>query len=1291
VQEGKGGLKNYPWEFEYRTSAQTPDGRAVDILRDFYVPALERSVDYRRVAGYFTSSSLAAAAQGFSVFTSSGGRMRLIAGADIAPEDVAAVLAGEEERLSRILEERLEDRSWPEEVRRGVELLGWMVARGVLEVRVAVRVHAGTGKGLPFDSMADGYVHEKWAIFEDAFGDALLASGSLNESRTALVLNAENISVDAGWWEGPSPKRVARAKRDFDLLWENKNPHLRIFTLPEAVRLKLVSLGVSAPPLRAKVGVPAQTARKEPSFREWLAFRTLQLAPRMPGGLWLGMESAPVEPWPHQRVVARRLVESYPAGFLLCDEVGLGKTIEAGLAFRSLLLSGAVSRILIAPPAGLGRQWLREMAEKFFLPFKLVASATPTIKHEALYPEFSNVRSASLFEPDLCIVSTGLLVRPERRSDIERTPPFDVVLMDEAHAARRSNSSAEDGCRTTPEYNTLYNTLRDLLLKKTRSLWLATATPVQLDWIEAYDLFRLFGRTGAFDASPSLVRGYYDLLGAFCDNVGPNEGEWSFLRGVLKRVQFEDPMYWRTLVEGMLSGRLKRCVEDWLSRNRTPRPNDFIYLRRLLFAMAPLSRVMLRHTRKLLAHYRERGELKANLARRVLLPPPEIAFSEREKEVYDDLQRYCAELKRLLGGNKKGNDRVSLGFYLSFLRQRFASSFFALAESLRRRLEKVEATLAQGAAGTAPGEYDSEEQDDDVESFSDQDALERFLKNRSADDLEWERGRLMEMIGRLRMLKETPSKILTLLRTLEKRREGDRLRQTVLFTRYMDTLTEILRHLRSREAALRIGVYSGKRCEYFDASSGRRKGTDREGVKRRFLRGEIDLLLCTDAAAEGLNLQTADLLINFDLPWNPMKVEQRIGRIDRIGQKHDEIHVLNMCVLGSVEEAIYERLLQRLHGAMNLMGSLDFSLLPVQPDEFERFASGELTEAELEREARDRLERQKRRIAGMEMSPDEQYDVYTRLSEKTKGEVRPATLERAWKTLLTSGYLRALGCSTIAGYGDSVLQLSGVPGIPDGTCLTADRELYDRGIEGAEGTLHFASWGDGVFDALLEHVVAARSDTGCVRTVSCALPHRTVCALAVRGAENGVLVAGLDDVREDIGESVASEPFSSEETAAFEEELGRQAKLAEESVLFARAEVVQRTERINGNAAWAENLLELQLSLSMLDSVRALDFDDDAPFRSVIDYLETCCEEKESIFVTSIPVEILRSTLEESLWNFPVPSSGSKASLQVPAMLCRALLNVCCREADALKKKKSATTLAMVKNRLSRRVAEASG
>ncbi|ATY85951.1 hypothetical protein CVV65_14305 [Kyrpidia spormannii] len=79
--------------------------------------------------------------------------------------------------------------------------------------------------------------------------------------------------------------------------------------------------------------------------------------------------------------------------------------------------------------------------------------------------------------------------------------------------------------------------------------------------------------------------------------------------------------------------------------------------------------------------------------------------------------------------------------------------------------------------------------------------------------------------------------------------------------------------------------------------------------------------LCTDASAEDLNLQTADMLINFDLGWNPIKIEQRIGRIDRIGQRHPEIFVVNLCYAGSEEEVVYGRLLQRLQQANLVVGS----------------------------------------------------------------------------------------------------------------------------------------------------------------------------------------------------------------------------------------------------------------------------------------------------------------------------------------------------------------------------------
>ena len=118
------GFRGWQWSYSYKSSSARPDGRATDILHDFYIPALRRAVRYDRVAGYFRSSSLAAASQGFSAFASADGRMRLIVGADLKQEDVDAILKGDEERLTENLDQQLgEKKSWPENVQNGVELL----------------------------------------------------------------------------------------------------------------------------------------------------------------------------------------------------------------------------------------------------------------------------------------------------------------------------------------------------------------------------------------------------------------------------------------------------------------------------------------------------------------------------------------------------------------------------------------------------------------------------------------------------------------------------------------------------------------------------------------------------------------------------------------------------------------------------------------------------------------------------------------------------------------------------------------------------------------------------------------------------------------------------------------------------------------------------------------------------------------------------------------------------------------------------------------------------------------
>jgi SNF2 family DNA or RNA helicase len=185
-----------------------------------------------------------------------------------------------------------------------------------------------------------------------------------------------------------------------------------------------------------------------------------------------------------------------------------------------------------------------------------------------------------------------------------------------------------------------------------------------------------------------------------------------------------------------------------------------------------------------------------------------------------------------------------------------------------------------------------------------------------------------------------------------RRSGGDRIRQTVLFSRFLDSITSIREYLSIRSPRMRVGIFSGQQAKYYDPAQHKDRSITHEEIKRLFLAGEIDLLLCTDAAAEGLNLQTADLLINFDLGWNPMKIEQRIGRIDRIGQKYSDIEVLNMCYLGSVEETVYGRLLNRLKDANLIVGTQQISMLPVEPQEFRDLQSGAIDEEELERRSK---------------------------------------------------------------------------------------------------------------------------------------------------------------------------------------------------------------------------------------------------------------------------------------------------------------------------------------------------
>ena len=284
---------------------------------------------------------------------------------------------------------------------------------------------------------------------------------------------------------------------------------------------------------------------------------------------------------------------------------------------------------------------------------------------------------------------------------------------------------------------------------------------------------------------------------------------------------------------------------------------------------------------------------------------------------------------------------------------------------------------------------------------------------------------------------------------------------------------DIQDRLKARFPSLLIGTYSGAGGNYYDPDKNMMIGVERDIIKHRFVQGHIDILLCTDAAAEGLNLQIADLLINYDLPWNPMKVEQRIGRIDRIGQKYNEIFVLNLCFADSAEQFVYERLLGRLAQANLVVGSQQFSILPVTSEEFRALAEGSLSENQVEQHAMERVARQKANKHLMEVPAEEMFNIYVRLSQTYREQPIPLTLPDIWDVLTQSEFLKQLGCAVSEC--NKYITLKGVDTIKDGVAITVDRALFDEGLPN-DNILYFATLGEPVFERLLTFILGQSND-----------------------------------------------------------------------------------------------------------------------------------------------------------------------------------------------------------------------
>jgi hypothetical protein len=166
----------------------------------------------------------------------------------------------------------------------------------------------------------------------------------------------------------------------------------------------------------------------------------------------------------------------------------------------------------------------------------------------------------------------------------------------------------------------------------------------------------------------------------------------------------------------------------------------------------------------------------------------------------------------------------------------------------------------------------------------------------------------------------------------------------------------------------------------------------------------------------------------------------------------------------------YGRLLHRLAEVGAMVGTQQLSLLPVTREEFQQLADKTLSEGELERRATERARLARRRTASMEMPPEELYATYLRLEQQQAQTHIPVDLDTIWSTFAQSAYLRALGGRVMPDEDQQIMELANIPALLDGTAVTTSRPTFDVGVSALEGRLHFATYGDPAFEAVLAQV-----------------------------------------------------------------------------------------------------------------------------------------------------------------------------------------------------------------------------
>lgn len=581
----------------------------------------------------------------------------------------------------------------------------------------------------------------------------------------------------------------------------------------------------------------------------------------------LAVHTSMVEPLPHQiTAVYECMLPRQPLRFLLADDPGAGKTIMAGLFIKELIARGDLQRCLVVCPGSLAEQWQDELYRRFNLPFEILTND----KLEA-------ARTGNWFlETNLVIARLDKLSRDEDVQLKLQAPDcrWDLVVCDEAHKLSATFTGGE--VKYTKRYR-----LAQLLSWLTRHFLLMTATPHN-------------GKEEDFQLFMALLDGDR-FEGRFRDGVHAAD----------------------------VSDLMRRMVKENL----------------LKFDATPLFPERIAYT----VPYR---------------------LSDAEAALYKAVTEYVREEFNRADALQNDKRAGTVGFALTILQRRLASSPEAIYQSLRRRRERLEsrlrelevlqrgsqvasvAALAQGPSLDEDDVEDLEEAPDAELEAAEEQILDQATAARSIEELRIEidtLNRLETLALSIRRSGEdkkwrelatllgeifTPAAVLNELADeqrsydagvpeLPPKPKPSPHQKLVIFTEHRDTLN----YLRQRIASL-LG-----RPDSVVIIHGGMGREERMKAQEAFRHDpEVQVLLATDAAGEGINLQRAHLMVNYDLPWNPNRLEQRFGRIHRIGQT-EVCHLWNLVAEETREGDVYHRLLEKLEQARRALGGQVFDVL----------------------------------------------------------------------------------------------------------------------------------------------------------------------------------------------------------------------------------------------------------------------------------------------------------------------------------------------------------------------------